>query len=98
MASSFGYVIAAVDINGDKFDDLIVGAPFYFEDGLGGAVYVFMNEGGPRFISPTTKRQKLVGNQEESRFGFAITGMGDIDHDGFNGKLPSLWKFPLLSS
>lgn len=29
MGSYFGYAVAAVDINGDKYDDLIIGAPLY---------------------------------------------------------------------
>lgn len=86
MASSFGYILTAVDINSDGLDDLVIGAPFYYEYGVGGAVYVYMNEGPPKFIDHDTNHMRLLGSQEESRFGFAITGLGDVDHDGFNGK------------
>lgn len=64
-----------------------MGAPFYYEYGVGGAVYVFMNEDAPRYFYQKMKFRKILGSQEESRFGFAITGLGDIDRDGFNGKI-----------
>ncbi|OQR73543.1 integrin alpha-PS1-like [Tropilaelaps mercedesae] len=84
VASSFGYVIAAVDINSDGLDDLVVGAPFYYEYGVGGAVYVYINEGPPRYIHQDMKPLKLVGLKEESRFGFAVAGLGDVDRDGYS--------------
>ena len=31
FASSFGYTLAAVDIDGDHLQDLFVGAPFHFD-------------------------------------------------------------------
>lgn len=42
----FGFSMAAVDLNGDKHEDLIVGAPYYsgrkFEPNVG-AVYIYQN-------------------------------------------------------
>lgn len=47
ISSSFGYSIELTDINGDGLDDLIVGAPQYYqysdEGKYGGAVYVYIN-------------------------------------------------------
>jgi len=48
IGSSFGFSVAATDLNNDGLDDLIVGAPQYYQysnDGkYGGAVYVYINE------------------------------------------------------
>jgi len=47
IGSSFGFSVAASDLNNDGLDDLIVGAPQYYQYGndgkYGGAVYVYIN-------------------------------------------------------
>ncbi|XP_033229880.1 integrin alpha-PS1 isoform X2 [Belonocnema kinseyi] len=82
LASSFGYEIASADVNGDKVSDLLVAAPFYFNKAEGGAVYIYTsfekNMKNCKKCAPT----KLVG-REESRFGFAIANLGDINKDGY---------------
>ena len=46
LASSFGYALTSTDLNGDGLDDLIVGAPQYFDyaENIGGAVFVFFSD------------------------------------------------------
>ncbi|XP_044002303.1 integrin alpha-PS1 isoform X2 [Aphidius gifuensis] len=88
FASSFGYEIAAADINGDNITDLIVSAPFYFDKDKGGAVYIYkklcklsdnnINDHDNNKCKPI----KLFG-KEESRFGFSLANIGDINHDGY---------------
>jgi hypothetical protein len=40
----FGASVVALDINGDKYDDLVVGAPLYSGSDLEiGRIYVFIN-------------------------------------------------------
>ncbi|XP_050530461.1 integrin alpha-PS1 isoform X2 [Daktulosphaira vitifoliae] len=81
FASSFGYELATADLNGDKEPDLIVGAPFYFTKDTGGAVYIYMNNENHCFTcNPPIK---LVG-KPESRFGFAIGNLGDLNKDGYD--------------
>lgn len=60
--------------------DLLVGAPFYFSREEGGAVYIYTDL-SCRYNCRW--QQKLTGKLE-SRFGFAITGLGDLNRDGFH--------------
>ncbi|XP_045602877.2 uncharacterized protein [Procambarus clarkii] len=81
FASSFGFEVLALDINGDRRDDLIVSAPFYYSSTTSGAVYVYMNnDGGFVHNHPYTK---IEGAPGESRFGFSMTSLGDLNHDGY---------------
>ena len=43
--SYFGFSLAALDINGDKSNDLVVGAPYYSEkfEPNAGAIYIYLN-------------------------------------------------------
>lgn len=63
-----------------RLPDLLVGAPFYFEKEHGGAVYIYYNNKA-RCLT-CSPPQKLTGKLE-SRFGFAITSLGDLNKDGF---------------
>lgn len=67
-----------------SWNDLIVGAPFYFDrmNDKGGAVYVFMNENG---FFQKTATVVLKGPSLRSAFGLAVAAIGDINQDGFQG-------------
>uniref|UniRef100_A0A3P9IE47 Integrin, alpha 3b n=1 Tax=Oryzias latipes TaxID=8090 RepID=A0A3P9IE47_ORYLA len=81
VGSYFGSSLAAADLNNDNWNDLIVGAPFYFErqNQIGGAVYIFMNENGS-FQNVSTK---VLKGPAYSGFGFAVAAIGDVNQDGF---------------
>lgn len=66
-----------------SWNDLIVGAPFYFDrmKDEGGAVYIFMNENG----SFQKTASMVLKGPTESGFGFAVAAIGDINQDGFQG-------------
>ncbi|KAM3866988.1 integrin alpha-6-like [Diretmus argenteus] len=82
LASSFGYDVAVVDLNGDGWDDLAVGAPqFFVKDGeVGGAVYIYINNKGKDWekIDPI----HLLGHKD-SMFGLAVENIGDVNQDGY---------------
>uniref|UniRef100_A0A673H256 Integrin alpha-6-like n=1 Tax=Sinocyclocheilus rhinocerous TaxID=307959 RepID=A0A673H256_9TELE len=82
LASSFGYDLAVLDINGDGWQDIVVGAPQYFiKDGdIGGAIYVYLNkEGAWDKIIP-----KKIEGAAYSMFGLAVENMGDVNLDGYH--------------
>ncbi|XP_067405338.1 integrin alpha-6 isoform X2 [Emydura macquarii macquarii] len=81
LASSFGYDVAVVDLNNDGWQDIVVGAPQYFDrDGeIGGAVYIYINQEGKwEGVKPI----RLNGTTD-SMFGIAVENIGDINQDGF---------------
>uniref|UniRef100_A0A8C4WKW9 Integrin subunit alpha 6 n=1 Tax=Gopherus evgoodei TaxID=1825980 RepID=A0A8C4WKW9_9SAUR len=81
LASSFGYDVAVVDLNNDGWQDIVVGAPQYFDrDGeIGGAVYIYINQQGKwEGVKPI----RLSGTTD-SMFGVAVENIGDINQDGF---------------
>ncbi|XP_072312151.1 integrin alpha-3b isoform X2 [Eucyclogobius newberryi] len=81
VGSYFGNSLAVTDLNNDDWNDLIVGAPFYFDrmKERGGAVYVYMNENGSFQKTPTL----VLTGPASSGFGFALAAIGDINQDGF---------------
>ncbi|XP_030754239.1 integrin alpha-PS1-like isoform X2 [Sitophilus oryzae] len=86
FASSFGYELLVVDVNNDGFDDLLVGAPFYYNDNkAGGAVYIYYNLRNC-LVDPyqNCTYDKVLYGWEQSRFGFSMTSIGDINKDGYN--------------
>uniref|UniRef100_A0A286ZY33 Integrin subunit alpha 7 n=1 Tax=Sus scrofa TaxID=9823 RepID=A0A286ZY33_PIG len=75
LTSGFGYSLAWAEGN------LVVGAPYFFErqEELGGAVYVYMNQGGHwAGVSPL----RLCGSLD-SMFGISLAVLGDLNQDGF---------------
>ncbi|XP_030066444.1 integrin alpha-6 isoform X2 [Microcaecilia unicolor] len=81
LASSFGYDVAVVDLNSDGWQDIVVGAPQYFDrDGeIGGAVYIYINKDGKW----NSIRPIRLNGTKESMFGISVKNIGDINQDGF---------------
>jgi len=78
--AGFGQSTAnAGDINGDGFEDLIVGAPFA---GIkqSGAAYVYFGTATGFNLIPNWRAES---NMTDSRFGYSVAGLGDINNDGF---------------
>lgn len=67
-----------------SWNDLIVGAPFYFDrmKDHGGAVYIFLNENG----SFQKTASMVLRGPSSSAFGFAVAAIGDVNQDGFQGR------------
>jgi hypothetical protein len=77
----FGRTVAGLgDIDGDGFDDVLVGAP-YRDTGSNdaGAVYVYLGGATPNAVADLI----LTGDAPAARLGFAAAAAGDVDGDGF---------------
>uniref|UniRef100_A0A8C4N444 Integrin subunit alpha 6 n=1 Tax=Eptatretus burgeri TaxID=7764 RepID=A0A8C4N444_EPTBU len=81
LASSFGYDVTVVDLNNDGWQDLVVGAPQYFDrkNEIGGAVYVYMNLQG----SYDERSYVRLDGAKDSMFGLAVANIKDINLDKF---------------
>jgi len=72
-------VSAAGDVNGDLYDDVAIGAPD--ANAATGAVYIF--HGSASGLS-TAAATTLTGPAVDAYFGWAISGRGDVNNDGYD--------------
>jgi hypothetical protein len=75
-------VAGAGDVNGDGFDDIIVGA-FRFANGEFNEGAAFLFFGGPGAFDLIADAQ-LESNQEGAVAGLSVAGAGDVNGDGFD--------------
>jgi hypothetical protein len=85
LGSELGYSVGITgDVNGDGYDDVLIGSPLYIPPGSSdkeGAVLVFYGASGGLSEEPDW----IVGNGKAgSRFGSAVSGAGDVNGDGFD--------------
>ncbi len=86
--------MAAVDVNGDGQDEVLVGAPLFFNEAgghhdqqSGSSQGVYFEEGRVSIFTYSDgafeERISIFGMENAGRFGAAIAGLGDLDGDGF---------------
>ena len=81
--AKFGFsVCGAGDVNGDNYDDVIIGAP-YFTNGQTneGKVYVFYGANTGLNNSPAWVYET---NKDFAKAGFSVSKAGDFNHDGYD--------------
>uniref|UniRef100_K1PAJ8 Integrin alpha-8 n=1 Tax=Magallana gigas TaxID=29159 RepID=K1PAJ8_MAGGI len=85
IGAYFGYAVAVEDLNGDQLDDIIVGAPMHSDKDSSsydtGRVYIYYQDFRRKFRQK--KKDILEGYEPKSRFGSAISGLGDINLDTY---------------
>lgn len=91
VGEEYGYAVASAgDVNGDGYDDIIVGAPHYDDAAYaGGAAFVFYGSAGGLSDQPDwTGGSELNG----ARFGAAVASAGDVNHDGYDDVLIGAYR------
>ena len=84
--AEYGYAVSmAGDVNGDGYDDMLVGAPRY-DNGTYREGTVFLFYGGAGGLSDVPVWQSSSG-QSGSRYGAAVAGVGDVNFDGYDDLL-----------
>ncbi|MFI5172727.1 MAG: FG-GAP-like repeat-containing protein, partial [Chitinophagales bacterium] len=75
-------VNSAGDVNGDGYDDVIVGSPYQdinqYREGL-----AFIYHGSASGINPVPAKT-LQSNKDEASFGFSVSTANDVNGDGFD--------------
>ena len=74
-------VATAGDVNGDGFDDVVIGAPLYDNGQINeGRAYVYMGSASGLALLPA---RTLEVNQAGAKFGAAVSTAGDVNGDGY---------------
>jgi hypothetical protein len=77
-----GYLVTrAGDVNGDGYPDLLVGAPGWKGGHTSVVGRVMLFAGGSHGLA-TTPLWTAEGDQPGGAFGYAVGGVGDVNHDG----------------
>ncbi len=90
-AAGFGTVASAGDVNGDGYDDVIIGSPGYDSSFVNeGRAFVYHGSPSGLAISPAWVRD---GGQAEGRFGFSVAAAGDVNGDGYGDVVVGAEKY-----
>lgn len=90
-------VASAGDINGDGYDDVVIGAPYY-DEGQAAEGAAFVYHGSAIGLTTNVYTTKLQKNQADSYFGGSVAGAGDVNGDGYDDILIGAKEYTLGES
>jgi len=88
--SVFGYVSSAGDVNGDGYEDVIVGAERYPTGNYNGRVYVYY---GGAAVHTATADVIITGGEANLAFGAGVSSAGDVNGDGYGDVIIGAYYF-----
>jgi hypothetical protein len=92
-SASFGFQAAtAGDVNGDDYDDVIVGATLYDSPGMVQDGRAFVYHGSATGLS-TQPAWVTAGGQSNVNYGIAVGTAGDVDGDGYDDVIVGAHRF-----
>ncbi|MFA6028196.1 MAG: integrin alpha [Patescibacteria group bacterium] len=83
-------VASAGDVNGDGYDDILIGAPEAYIDPdeytayAAGAVYLIYGSGTDLTSSSLSDAIRFTGEVESDYAGYSVSSAGDVDGDGYD--------------
>ncbi len=80
-----GYALGSGDVDGDGFDDILIGASGHDAGGVNaGAAYVVLASslGSESVVELSDADHKLIGESPDSWAGYSLASAGDVDGDG----------------
>jgi hypothetical protein len=83
-------VASAGDVNGDGYDDVVIGA-WHYSDGEAdeGRAYLYLGSATGLSLSPDWTAE---GNEENAQFGNSVASAGDVNGDGFDDVVVGAWR------
>lgn len=84
--TQFGYSVASAgDVNGDNYDDILVGAPYYDNGHTDeGGAFLFFGSGSGISNTPDWS---VESNTTNSNLGYYVATAGDVNGDGYDDML-----------
>jgi len=82
-------VSTAGDVNGDGYDDVIIGAPYSAGGGFGGDAYIYFGGTNMDNIADVS----LGGEAANNRFGSSVSFAGDVNNDGYSDVIVGAWNY-----
>jgi len=80
---------SAGDVNGDGYDDVIIGAPFAAAGGIyRGQAYIYYGGSPMDNIADVT----FTGGADSDELGCSVASAGDVNGDGYNDVIIGAWK------